>query len=194
MNRTHLSLIAAVALCATPALAIQEVPVSPRAPSFAVGGAAYAPLPLAGPLSFAQPDVDAGRDPRVWAFSGGETSRVGSLLFNTTSGPSWRMDGFGPMSAVPMSFAPMGRSFGDPAFGWTTRQTAGVLAAPNLMFYTSVGRTDFGPARSALPSGPPGLALSEQTGPRMDMRAGMKMELMPGVVFGMEAAFSPAQR
>jgi hypothetical protein len=77
------------------------------------------------------------------------------------------------------------------ALGFTTRSTAAVMATESLMFYTSVGNTTSG--FSAAPVAP-GLQTIEGPQSRTDVRAGFKMQLVPGLTFGMEAAFSPAQR
>ncbi len=180
----------ALALGASPASAIQEVVLGPRAPSFAAAASAglgWGALPMPAPLSYSEAAAPQ-RDPRLWAFSGGTTERVGSFLFNTSSGPSWSMAG--PIGfATPLSGAL--RNFGD--FGWTARSTTGVMATENLMFYTSVGQTTYRTTSSIVPL-PPGLSLLERPATEMDVRAGFKMELMPGLTFGAEAAFRPATR
>lgn len=185
------STMAALLLAASPASAIQEVSIGPRAPSFAANGLGWEPLALPGAIqSFAGSNV-AGPAAGAWAFQGGETTRIGALLFNVTSGPNWAMrdvaigGGWGGVG----SFG-LGR-MGD--FGFTTRQTTGVMAADNLMFYTSVGRTSFSQPGALAPL-PPGLAFIEPPSQRMDVRAGFKMEVVPGVTFQMEAGFAPAMR
>ncbi len=195
----HVVFLAAIVATATPAFAIQEVVLGPRSPSFAAAasmglGWEALPMPSRGSVGFS--DNQLARDPRQWAFSGGETVKMGSFLFNTSSGPSWTMAspmGFGSgfssafTSAFPGSFGGMGD------LGWTTRTTAGVMAADNLMFYTSVGQTTFRGGSSSIIPVAPGLSLLEQPSNRTDMRAGFKMELMPGLTFGVEAAFAPTQ-
>jgi hypothetical protein len=183
MRAVSLLSLLALATVATPAAAIQEVTLSPRAPSFATGqGASLGwetlAMPGAAP-SFAP--APALRDPRGWAFTSGKTEQVGAFLFNTTTGPNWAMGGpFGGLSA-----------FRD--LGFTTRQTTAVMAAENLMFYTSLGRTTFASGPSAVVP-PIGLGLTSTPSAQMDMRAGFKVELMPGFTFQAEAAFAPAMR
>lgn len=192
MIRSVIALAAALA-AATPASAIQEVVLGARAPSFAAAPMAslgWQDLPMPGsPLSFST--GSAARDPREWAFSGGETIRMGSFLFNTTSGPNWAVGspmGFNSSFASPF-MAP--RGFND--FGFTSRTTTGFMASENLMFYTSVGQTSYRTGPSIIPTAP-GLALIEAPSGRADIRAGFKMELMPGLTFGAEAAFSQPTR
>jgi hypothetical protein len=193
-------ILAPALLAAAPALAIQEVQLGPRAPSFAAGAApmmGFDPLALPGitaPSSFGAPAFNSSgpelrRDPATWAFTGGETARVGGMFINTQSGPSWTMDRFAPLSFSPLS------SFGRSPFdvGFTTRTTAGVMATESLMFYTSMGRTTYATIGSAAPVAP-GLQLLEQANQRTDLRAGFKAELMPGVTFGMEAGFAQTGR
>lgn len=187
----QLSATAALVAAALPAAAIQEVSVGPRAPSFAANGLGWEPLALPGPIQGFAGAAAAGPAPGAWAFQGGETTRIGSMLFNVTSGPNWAMrDGAisGALGGVG-SFG-LGR-MGD--FGFTTRQTTGVMAADNLMFYTSVGRTTFSQPGALAPMAP-GLAFIEPPSQRMDVRAGFKMEVVPGVTFQMEAGFAPAMR
>ncbi len=180
----------AALVVATPALAIQEVSLAPRAPSFVGASSGLGWLPVSmpsapGPIqSFAGTEVKAAP---AWAFSGGDTTRLGSMVFNVTNGPSWALsnNGFG----LGMGSIGLGRA----DFGFTTRSTAGVMASETLMLYTSVSRTTFSTPGSLAPL-PPGLALIEPPSQRMDVRAGFKMELMPGVTFGMEAGFAPATR
>lgn len=186
---TRFSLLAAALVAATPAFAIQEVVLGARAPSFAAGpvaGLGWQDLPMPGsPLSFSSVTVD--RDPRQWAFTGGETIKMGSFLFNTTSGPNWAMNsplGFNSGFASPLFGA---RGLGD--LGFTSRATAAVMASETLMFYTSVGQTTYSNSASLVPL-PPGLALIEAPSGRSDVRAGFKMELLPGLTFGAEASFS----
>lgn len=189
-----ISTMAALLLAASPASAIQEVSIGPRAPSFAANGLGWEPLALPGPIQGFAGAVAAGPAPGAWAFQGGETTRIGALLFNVTSGPSWAMrdgaigGGLGGLGGFG-SFG-LGR-MGD--FGFTTRQTTGVMAADNLMFYTSVGRTTFARPGALAPMAP-GLAFIEPPAQRMDVRAGFKMEVVPGVTFQMEAGFAPAIR
>lgn len=184
----RVALLLAGLAAASPAFAIQEVTLGPRAPSIAAAadGVSWAPLALPAPLSggLAAPEA-----PGSWAFTGGETTRLGSIFFNVTEGPSWSMR-HGPLGAF-TGFDNL--SLGRPDFGWTTRQTTGVLATDRLMLYTSVGRTTYGSGASLVPL-PPGLSLLEQPYQRMDVRAGFKMELMPGLTFGMEAGVQPAMR
>ncbi len=199
MTLRSLTLLA-VALAASPALAIQEVPLGPRAPSFAAGSApqmGFDPLALPGitapsSMSFT-PGPELRRDPATWAFSGGETTRIGSMVFNMQSGPSWSMNN-GTLGRGDFGFSrfeTLGRSPLD--FGFTSRATTGFLASETLMFYTSVGSTTWRPVGSAAPLAP-GLQLLEAPSQRMDMRAGFKAELMPGVTFGLEAGFAPPAR
>jgi hypothetical protein len=180
---------------ATPSFAVQEVVFGARAPSFAAGpvaGLGWQDLPMPGsPMSFAGQGQGALRDPRQWAFTSGETLRMGSFLFNTTSGPNWAM-------ANPMGFGSglSSSMFGSRGFadmGFTTRNTTGFMASDTLMFYTSVGQTTFRNGPSIIPTAP-GLALIEAPSGRTDVRAGFKMELMPGLTFGAEAAFSQPTR
>lgn len=192
MTSRILALMAALA-AATPASAIQEVMLGARAPSFAAGpiaGLGWQDLPMPGSaLSFST--ASTARDPREWAFAGGETIKMGSFLFNSTSGPSWAVSspmGFGSSFASPLMGS---RGIGD--FGFTTRATTGFMASENLMFYTSVGQTSYRNGPSVIPSAP-GLALIEAPSGRADVRAGFKMELMPGLTFGAEAAFSQPTR
>jgi hypothetical protein len=182
---------AAVLAAANPAFAIQEVTLGARAPSFASGPMAslgWQDLPMPGsPLSFS--GGAAARDPRQWAFSGGETVRIGSFLFNTTSVPNWA-----PGNAGAFGFASSligSRRFEH--FGFTTQATAGFMASENLMFYTSVGQTSYRNAPPVVPVAP-GLSLIEAPSGRSDVRAGFKMELMPGLTFGAEAGFSQPSR
>ncbi len=177
---------------ALPAFAIQEVVIGPRAPSFAAASGAglgweTLPLPSAGAAYSTAPQ----RDPRQWAFDSGKTVRLGSFLFNTTSGPSWKLAGPGTFGS---SFATgFGDSFGRfGEFGFTSRATTALMASENLMFYTSVGQTTFRNTGSVIPTAP-GLALIEPPNARSDIRAGFRVELMPGLTFGAEAAFSSAQ-
>ncbi len=95
--------------------------------------------------------------------------------------------GFGLASGMG-SFA---RGFGD--LGFTTRNTTAIMASQNLMFYTSVGSTSYGSSVNIVPTAP-GLSLLERPSTQMDVRAGFKMELMPGLTFGAEAAFAPSMR
>jgi hypothetical protein len=184
MNRFAAPLLA-LAVLATPAVAIQEVTLGPRAPSFVASGAGmgWEALPLPGvPAALTASEW---REAPRWAFQGGETQRLGSFLFNTRSGPNWAADGG-------LGFSPFSLSRGGfDALGFTTRSTAAVMATESLMFYTSVGNTTSG--FSAAPVAP-GLQTIEGPQSRTDVRAGFKMQLVPGVTFGMEAAFSPAQR
>lgn len=189
----RLILLAAALAVATPASAIQEVVIGARAPSFAAGpvaGLGWQDLAMPGSaMSFSS--ANTARDPRQWAFSGGETVKMGSFLFNTTSGPNWAVSnamGFNSGFASPTLSS---RGFGD--MGFTTRTTTGFMASDSLMFYTSVGQTTYRNGPSIIPSGP-GLSLIEAPGGRADMRAGFKMELMPGLTFGAEAAFSQTTR
>jgi hypothetical protein len=185
----------AAAAFAGPAAAIQEVRLGARAPSFAAGGApqmGFDPTALPGitaPQSFDLGSGAARRDPATWAFSGGETAHVGSLFLNTQSGPNFLMSRPGDLGFSPLA------SFGRGPFdmGFTTRSTAGVLAAENLMFYTSVGRTTWNTIGSAAPVAP-GLQLLETPSQRVDMRAGFKAEIMPGLTFGLEAGFAAPAR
>lgn len=189
--KMRFALFAVFLATTSPALAIQEVVLGPRAPSFAaapVAGLGWQDLPMPGSsMSFST--GSAARDPRQWAFTAGETTRIGSFLFNTTSGPGWAMNtplGFGSAASF------MGpRGFSD--LGFTTRTTTGFMASENLMFYTSVGQTNFRTGPSVIPTSP-GLALLEGPSARSDVRAGFKMELMPGVTVGAEAAFSQPMR
>jgi hypothetical protein len=180
MNSRVRPLLAVLALlgAGSQASAIQEVTLGPRAPTFAAGPAASGPLGLglaSGAASFSGMTFANTPDVPAWAFSGGRTERIGSMLFNTTSGPSWTgadRFGFGP-----------GR-FGD--LGFTTRNTTGVMATDKLMFYTSVGSTTFNTGSGVVPVAP-GLQPFQPVGQRMDARAGFRMELAPGLTFGMEA-------
>lgn len=185
------SLVAVSVALATPALAIMEVPLGPRTPAFANAGAGLGWEPLQLPAQVRSDAFAPVSAPANWAFSSGETTRIGGVMFNVTSGPSWMLDhaGFAPLTAghQPLSLGRMGD------FGWTTRTTAGVMASDRLMFYTSVGHTTFSRPGSLAPL-PPGLALIEPPTQRMDMRAGFRMELMPGLTFGAEASFAPATR
>jgi hypothetical protein len=184
--KTRFAILAITLAAATPAFAIQEVVLGARAPSFAAGpvmGFGWQDLPMPGsPMSFAT--SSAARDPRQWAFTGGETLKMGSFLFNTTSGPNWAVGGMGGLGFSSPSIGP--RGFAD--MGYTTRTTTGFMASESLMFYTSVGQTTYRSGPSVIPV-PPGLALIEAPSGRSDVRAGFKMELMPGLTFGAEAAF-----
>ena len=185
------AILAASLAAATPALAIQEVVLGPLAPTFAAAssmGLGWERLQAPAFTGGMAADIVAERDPRQWAFSGGTTEKLGSFLFNTMSGPSWAMNnGFGPASGM----GSFGRGFGD--MGFTTRNTTAIMANPNLMFYTSVGATTYGTGASIIPTAP-GLSLLERPSTQMDVRAGFKMELMPGLTFGAEAAFAPSMR
>lgn len=185
--------LAAALTLATPAFAIQEVVLGARAPSFAaapMNGLGWQDLPMPGsPLSFST--GAAPRDPRTWAFTSGETVKMGSFLFNTTSGPNWSL---GQPMGFNSAFSPSvvgSRSFND--LGFTSRTTAAYMASDTLMFYTSVGQTSYRTGPSIIPTAP-GLALIEAPSGRADVRAGFKMELMPGLTFGAEAAFSQPTR
>lgn len=190
--KQHRPALAVLGIClalSAPAFAIQEVQIGPKAPSFAAasGGMGWEPLALPGQApSYAMTPVSM---PASWAFTTGETTRIGAMMFNTTSGPSWAVSqpafGFGGLQ--PMSLGRMGD------FGWTTRTTTGVMASDKLMFYTSVGSTTYNRPGALAPL-PPGLALIEPPSQRMDVRAGFKVELAPGLTFGAEAAFTPATR
>ncbi len=180
---------AAAFAAATPASAIQEVVLGARAPSFAaapIAGLGWQDLPMPGsPLSFSSGST--ARDARQWAFTSGETLKMGSFLFNTTSGPNWSL---GDPMGFSSSFSPSivgSRGFND--LGFSTRATAAYMASDTLMFYTSVGQTSYRNGPSIIPVAP-GLALTEGPSGRSDVRAGFKMELMPGLTFGAEAAFS----
>jgi hypothetical protein len=185
--------VATLLAAATPAFAIQEVVLGARAPSFAaapIAGLGWQDLPMPGsPLSFST--SSAVRDPRQWAFTSGETLKMGSFLFNTTSGPNWAL---GSPMGFNSAFAPSivgSRGIND--LGFTTRTTAGYMASDTLMFYASVGQTSYRTGPSIIPTAP-GLALIETPSGRNDMRAGFKVELMPGLTFGAEAAFSQPTR
>ena len=184
--KISVAILAGSIAAATPASAIQEVVLGPRAPSFA----AVSSMGL-GWERLQAPAFTGGtaeRDPRQWAFAGGTTEKLGSFLFNTASGPSWAVNnGFGLSSGMG-SFA---RGFGD--LGFTTRNTTAIMASQSLMFYTSVGATTYGSGASIIPTAP-GLSLLERPSTQMDVRAGFKMELMPGLTFGAEAAFAPSMR
>jgi hypothetical protein len=197
MIRFAVLIASSALLLAGPAAAIQEVVLGPRAPSFAAAastglGWETLPMPSSAPVqAFEAPGFGtSARDPRQWAFTSGETVRMGSLLFNTSSGPSWSMASPLGFSSSMLRFGGLGGGFGD--LGFTTRSTSAVMAAENLMFYTSVGRTTYGGGASAVPSIGLGVSMSPAT--QMDVRTGFKMELMPGISFGMEAAFQPAPR
>jgi hypothetical protein len=188
-------------LLAGPAAAIQEVVLGRRAPSFAAAASAglgweTLPMPLSAPVqAFETPGIGtSARDPRRWAFTSGETVRTGSFLFNTSSGPSWSMASPLGFSSSMSRFGGLGGGFGGGLgdLGFTTRSTSAVMAAENLMFYTSVGRTTYGGGASAVPS--IGLGVSMTPATQMDVRTGFKMELMPGLTFGAEAAFSQPTR
>jgi hypothetical protein len=191
------TLAAAVAVgllagAASPAFAIQEVSVGPRLPSFAaapigalpagvgaINGLAFNGQAFNGLSSHGAAEVPG------WAFGSGRTERIGSVLYNTTSGPAWMGAdslGFGSSSFGASRFG--ASRFGD--LGFTTRNTAGVMATDKLMFYTSVGSTTFNTGSSIVPVAP-GLQPFQPIGQRMDARAGFKMELAPGLTFGMEA-------
>jgi hypothetical protein len=188
---TRFAIVAAALAAATPALAIQEVVLGPRAPSFAAASSMglgwerlQAPVFTGGMAA----GIVAERDPRLWAFSGDTIEKLGSFLFNTTSGPSWAINnGLGLGSGM----GPFARGFGD--LGFTTRNTTAIMASPNLMLYSSVGSTIYGSGASIIPTAP-GLSLLERPSTQMDVRAGFKMELMPGLTFGAEAAFAPSMR
>lgn len=188
-------------LLASPAAAIQEVVLGPRAPSFAAAASAglgweTLPMPSSAPMQAFEASGfgTSARDPRQWAFTSGETVRTGSFLFNASSGPSWSMASPLGFSSSMSRFGGLGGGFGGGLgdLGFTTRSTSAVMAAENLMFYTSVGRTTYGGGASAVPS--IGLGVSMSPAAQMDVRTGFMMELMPGISFGMEAAFQPAPR
>jgi len=190
---TRVILFAAALAAATPALAIQEVVLGARAPTFAAGPVAslgWQDLPMPGsPMSFNTGAAE--HDPRQWAFSSGETVKMGALLFNMTSGPTWAVNsplGFNSGFASPLFIS---RGFGD--IGFTSRATTAIMASETLMFYTSVGQTTYNNSASIIPT-PPGLALIEAPSARSDVRAGFRMELMPGLTFGAEASFSQPVR
>jgi hypothetical protein len=186
MSRSSCAAVAIAGLglvAAVPAAAIQEVTLGPRAPTLSTApapglgwGMAPSAASLAPPPGFTQ---------GFTTFDGGP-AKAGALMLSTTSGPSWA-------TTSPMGFSSfgsgIGSSFGRADLGWTTRSTAGVMATDTLMFYTSVGQTNWRNGSGVVPSAP-GLALIEGPSVRNDVRAGFKMELMPGLSFGMEAAFS----
>jgi hypothetical protein len=192
MIRRAILFVAALA-AATPAFAIQEVVLGARAPTFAAGPVAslrWQDLPMPGsPMSFSAGAAE--RDPRQWAFSSGETVKMGALLFNKTAGPAWAMNG--PLGVDSGFASPLfsARGFGD--MGFTSRATTAIMASETLMFYTSVGQTTYNTSASIIPT-PPGLALIEAPSARSDVRAGFRMELMPGLTFGAEASFSQSVR
>ncbi len=190
------AILAAFLAAATPALAIQEVVLGPLAPTFAAAssmGLGWERLQAPAFTGGMAAGIVAERDPRLWAFTGGTTEKLGSFLFNTTSGPSWAMNnGFGNNGfGLASGMGSLGRGFGD--LGFTTRNTTAIMANPNLMFYTSVGATTYGTGTNIIPTAP-GLSLLERPSTQMDVRAGFKMELMPGLTFGAEAAFAPSMR
>lgn len=179
-------------LLAQPAFAIQEVILGPRAPTLSTApapGFGWGMAPAAQPGATFLPGFGGSGA----ALAPDDAPKAGSFQFSTQSGPSWSMGGgvagLGLSSFGASSFGP---SFSRPEFGWTTRSTVSVMATDTLMFYSSVGQTSFG-GSATVPTAP-GLALIEGPTVRNDVRAGFKMELAPGLSFGMEAAFSQGAR